>query len=197
MDKSESKTHKGNEVRKKIRSAAAELFQERGYNATSMRELAQRVQLEASSLYNYIRSKEELLKAICFENSETFLDGIKTIDKKNQSIRKKLEDIIELHINIATQDIASATVFTDEWRHLKDGDRTEFLNRRKAYENHVLKIMEHGMAKGEINKTDSKIAVFTFLTALKWIHYWYKPGKIAPEILAENMKLILLDGLCK
>ena len=55
-----------------ILTAAAKLFRDRGYQATSMRDLAEAVELKASSLYNHIGSKEEILKEICMANADKF-----------------------------------------------------------------------------------------------------------------------------
>ena len=62
-----------------ILTAAAKLFRDRGYQATSMRDLAEAVELKASSLYNHIGSKEEILKEICMANADKFSDGMQKI----------------------------------------------------------------------------------------------------------------------
>ena len=63
-----------------IQEAAVRLFRDKGYSATSMRDLADAVNLKASSLYNHISSKEEILKDICFENAHRFLDGMEEVE---------------------------------------------------------------------------------------------------------------------
>ena len=65
-----------------IYTAAARLFKEKGYPSTSMRELASAVGMEASSLYNHIRSKAELLEHICFYTAEAFTKGMEVIRSK-------------------------------------------------------------------------------------------------------------------
>lgn len=175
--------------------AAAELFQKKGYSATSMRELAQHVGLEASSLYSHIKSKEELLKEICMTHANRFLDGITDIRVNYHSAVKQLEAVIRLHVDIAAGSLSSVTVFNDEWKHLSEPDRTDFLKMRKLYENAVLQIIEQGIQKGEIKAVDPKIALYSFLTSLRWIHYWFKPGRISKDRLHENLKTLLLDGM--
>jgi TetR/AcrR family transcriptional regulator, cholesterol catabolism regulator len=59
----------------KIFEEAARLFQENGYLAASMRDLAQRVGLQVSSLYSHIGSKEELLQKICFDSARAYTEG--------------------------------------------------------------------------------------------------------------------------
>ena len=183
--------------RDRIREAAATLFQEKGYKATSMRELAQAVGLEASSLYNYIRSKDELLSEICMESSRHFMEGMDHLLCHETDCLGKLKATIRLHIDIASSDPASVTVFNDEWKHLNEADKQEFLHRRKKYENQVLQILQSGMQQGEIRQMDPKIVLYSFLTSLKWIHHWFRPGKINPDILAGQMEIMLLQGLAR
>ena len=74
---------------------AALLFQEKGYAAASMRELAKRVGLkQASSLYNHYKNKEEILQQICFENAHKFINGIKAIEVDGNSATEKIKALI-------------------------------------------------------------------------------------------------------
>jgi TetR/AcrR family transcriptional regulator, cholesterol catabolism regulator len=190
-----SQAVKNNNSREAIYQAAALLFQEKGYAGTSMRELAQKVGLEASSLYSHIASKEELLSEICLTLANRFLEGIREIRNSNAGATDQLSEVIKLHVNMASGSIPSVTVFNDEWKHLSEPLRKDFLNMRKMYEQEVLNILEEGIASGEIRPLDSKIAMYSFLTALRWIHYWFKPGRIGKERLYLNLKVMLLDGL--
>jgi AcrR family transcriptional regulator len=184
-------------VKSRIRAAAALLFQEKGYTATSMRELAQKVGLEASSLYNYFRSKDQILSEICMQNSSHFIDGIALIQRECVESIEKMKAVIRLHIRVAADDPASVTVFNDEWKHLNESDKKEFLRRRKRYEESVFSIINEGIQKQEFNAIDPRIGLITFLSALKGIHYWFKPGKMNTDQLAAEMESILLQGFRK
>lgn len=178
-----------------IYEAAAELFREKGYAATSVRELAQKVGLEASSLYNHIQSKEQILQDICLGNASQFINGIESIEQDFSNPIEQLEQIIKLHIDIAAESLSSVTVFNDEWKHLSQPYQEDFLKMRKSYENKVLNIIKNGIEKGFLRDVDPKITLYAFLTSLRWIHYWFKPGRISKERLYQNLKVIQLDGL--
>lgn len=179
-----------------IYEAAARLFRDKGYRATSMRDLAKAVDLKASSLYNHIKSKEELLKAICFENAKKFLLGMDQIEKLTGSAREKVEALIALHIRIATEDITSVTAFNDEWRHLSGSALEEFLKLRRSYEKRFEDIIKQGIANGEFVTIDSSILLFTIFSSVRWVYDWYKPGrKITAEDLIAHITAVLLDGI--
>jgi AcrR family transcriptional regulator len=181
-----------------IFQAAAKLFKEKGYAATSMRELALQVGLEASSLYNHIKSKEEILQEICLRNAGKFTQGMKNIQENSDlNALQKLESIIRLHVQIASEDISSVTVFNDEWKHLKEPALSDFLKLRKQYEQSVKSILQDGIEKEVLKKVDIEVALFSFLTSLRWIHYKFVKGRISSERLTENLKNILIYGLAK
>ena len=117
-----------------IIETAAELFREKGFSATSIRDLAARVGLEPSSIYSHIKSKEELLVEICMPFAQYFTDGMHEIFTSDVSPKKKLRELIKLHLNAAYDHPASVTVFNDEWRFLAGHQLSHFLEMRKEYE---------------------------------------------------------------
>ncbi len=88
-----------NGTRKEVIIAkAAKLFREKGFSATSMRDLAEHVGVEAASLYNHISSKAEILQEICFKVATKFISHIEEIDSKDIPSIKKIEAILRFHI---------------------------------------------------------------------------------------------------
>lgn len=185
-----------------IYEAAAQLFREKGYKAASMRDLAERVNLKVSSLYSHIGSKEELLQKICFDNAQLFVEGMDEIEGQAISTIEKIKALIALHVDIAVTNPTSVTVFNDEWKHLtNDGEHSNlktFLRLRKDYENRFQKIIIKGIEDGELKGINSNIALYTILTSVRWLHYWYKPTRsIQPALLKKQIADMLLNGLAE
>jgi AcrR family transcriptional regulator len=181
-----------------IFEAAAQLFRDKGYSATSMRDLAQKVNLKASSLYNHIGSKEEILSSICFSNAKRFRDGMQQVEQMPGSPIDKVRMLIRLHVEVATEDLTSVTAFNDEWRHLSEPLLTEFKAMRKDYENRFQRIIESGIQSGAFRALDSFTVLYTILSSIRWLHDWYRPNRqISPEELYEQMTTLLLKGLVK
>ncbi len=190
-----------NEVKNKkqqIFEAAARLFRDKGYMATSMRDLAKAVDLKASSLYNHIQSKEEILQGICFENAKRFREGMVTIESQPIAAADKVKALIALHIEIATQDITSITAFNDEWRHLSGPYLRDFLELRRDYEGRFQQIITDGIDSGEFRAGDPTITLYTLFSAIRWIYDWFKSGRaINQEQLTEEITTLLLEGIKK
>jgi len=181
-----------------IREAAAQLFRQKGYAATSMRDLARAVNLEASSLYNHIGSKAGLLCDICFENAQHYLDEIDRVEQLDLDAGEKIKALIHFHIQMATEDITSIMSFNDEWRHLQEPQLSEFTQLRKTYEGRFLKIIEAGMATGAFKQAHPNIVLYTIFSSIRWLHDWYKPeGEVTPEQLKRDIVQLLLEGIKK
>ena len=182
--------------RQVIFEAAAKLFRDKGYSATSMRDLAETVHLKASSLYNHIGSKEEILRDICFENAHRFHEGMWEVEQMEGSAAEKVQTLIRLHIRIATEDITSVTAFNDEWRHLSEPHLSEFKAMRRDYEYRFQAIIEEGIRNGVFKKLDAFTVLYTIFSSVRWLHDWYKPERaITPEALQEQIVALLMRGL--
>lgn len=185
-------------TKQKIFEEAARLFQENGYLAASMRDLAQRVGLQVSSLYSHIGSKEELLQKICFDSARAYTEGMKRVEESNATPLEKLKQLISLHIQIATTDVTSVTIFSDEWRHLSEPFLQEFLTIRKDYERRFSRILQQGIDAGELVDMNVTVVLFSILTSLRWLHRWYpeKRGISVKSLEAEILRF-LLEGIKK
>jgi len=181
-----------------IYEAAARLFRDKGYSATSMRDLAKAVNLKASSLYNHIQSKEEILQGICFENARKFLSGMTEVENQDTGIPDKVRALIRLHITIATEDVTSVTAFNDEWRHLSEPRLTEFMQLRKDYERRFKSIIEKGIKTGVFRSLDPSILLYTLFSSVRWVYDWYQPGKsINEEKLVTEITEFLMKGMLR
>ena len=180
-----------------IDHTATGLFRARGYAATSMRELATALGLEAGSLYSHIKSKEEILHRVCFGLAEAFFAGFDdaTADA-TMPVATQLRLAIEAHVRVLTQDSAASAVFLHEWRHLSEPARIEFLALRDRYEAGFRSLIAQGMAAGELHAPDAAFAALTLLASLNWLPNWYRSeGKLSPDEIAHRLAEQLLNGM--
>ena len=106
---------------------AAELFREKGYAASSMRDLAQKLGIEAASLYSHIKSKEEILRSLCFDMAAEFRKSLEEVEKQGGSASEKLKKGIIGHISVMAKDLTASAVFMNEHRHLSQPYLRDFL----------------------------------------------------------------------
>lgn len=182
--------------RHQIEKEATRLFEARGFAATSMRELATELQMEAASLYSHIRSKDELLRSICFTMANAFFEAIDGIADVPASATERLRALMDVHVGVITQKPSAAAVFFSEWKHLKEPDISRFLEMRQSYEQKVLAIIKEGIANKELNVDDPKFVVRMLLNSMNWIHTWYRPdGPMKPEEISRKICEMVINGI--
>jgi AcrR family transcriptional regulator len=181
-----------------ILEKAASMFRQKGFAATSMRDLAETVGIEAASLYNHIRSKNEILEAICFDVANRFNTNMAAIEAGTQSSIVKIETLLRFHIRQMIEKYEEVYVSDREWKHLEDPYLSNFQNQRSAYRKKFASIIEDGIQKNEIRKIDAPTAVLIMLHAVSGIESWHRSkAKINADELEDNMVMIMIDGLRK
>ena len=182
--------------KKQIEHTATALFKTKGFSATSMRDLAQALGIEAPSIYSHIRSKEEILQRVCFRMAGEFFEAVEAAEATGATATAKLQNVIAAHVRVLTKDTEATAVFLHEWRHLSEPFHSEFLALRNKYEAYFRQLIKSGVERGEFAVPDEKFAARTILSSLNWIHTWYKPeGKMTPAEIASNLSAMLLNGL--
>lgn len=184
--------------REVIFSEAAKLFKEKGFGGTSMRDLAEKVGIEAASMYNHIRSKDEILEEICFKIAHEYVSHISEIEDTQQSCRDKIKAIIRLHVRLIINDANAVSVANNDWKYLTATKMALYKDIRKGYEKRFAEIISKGIKEGEFKEINVSVALFTMLSSLRWIELWYKPDReISAEKLEEDLTQLLLNGLNK
>lgn len=182
--------------KEQIERQATALFKRKGFSATSMRDLANVLGIEAASIYSHIRSKEEILQKICFRMAKEFFEAINGVEEESPT--KQLEQAIIAHINVITNNTGASAVFFYEWRHLSEPSLSEFLEMRCEYEKRFITIIEEGIRSREFAATDKKFAALTLLSSLNWVHHWYMPtGKMSSLEVGQRLAEMLINGLKK
>ncbi|HEY5967485.1 MAG TPA: TetR/AcrR family transcriptional regulator [Chitinophagaceae bacterium] len=181
-----------------ILKKAAQMFREKGFAATSMRDLAETVGIEAASLYNHIRSKNEMLESICFDVANRFTIFMDELESGNQGTIKKIDTLLRFHIKQMIETFEEVIVCDREWKHLDEPYLSNFHNQRRSYRKRFAAIIEEGISKNEIKRIDAPTAVLIMLHSVNGIESWHRStAKISAKDLEDNMVLIMVDGLRK
>jgi TetR/AcrR family transcriptional regulator, cholesterol catabolism regulator len=184
--------------RREIDEVASELFHANGYAATSVRDIAKALEIQAASMYAHVASKEDVLWSIVDGAATAFeaaaADAVEAgLDADPVD---RLAALVEAHVEVVTSDPERASVFVTEWRHLSEPRRTEILERRDAYERRFRDTVADGVAVGAFTATDPALAATFLLTALNGIAGWYRPGgRLSRDAIADAYVELALRAL--
>jgi len=182
--------------KEEIIRAASILFKEKGYSAVTMRDLAKAMGIKAASLYNHIDSKQEILSTIIIELAEEFTTGMNQIVNSKVDAIKKLENIIDLHIDVTLRNSDGLASLNNDWMHLEEKNLQYFEKMRQEYEENFRAIVKNGVDRGEIKHFNIEIMVFSTLSTLRTLYLWYpKQKNIDAGILKHDMISVLLKGM--
>lgn len=172
------------------------MFKERGFVATSMRDLAKEVGIEPASLYSHISSKEELLSDICFQLADEFNESLSNVERLDLQADEMLKQAILAHVQVITSNIDAAGVFLHEWRFLKRDNLIRFKGLRDNYEERFRNIFEEGQNEFIFKEVNGHFTIRTIFSSLNWIYDWYLPkGDMTPEDIAEELSSLILNGI--
>lgn len=194
----QAKKTKSVDRREQILKTAARLFRKMGYNATTMRLIAADAGMEASSLYNHISSKQEILDELLFSIADLFMAGMKEAQKLEENPFRKLEHLVDLHVKITLMWPDRIALITGDWMHLEEPRLKEYISLRSDYESRFRQIISEGMEAGILENIDIDIALFSILSSLHWLYSWSGKHQVRDEeSLRKEMKQCLLNGLKK
>ncbi|MUU78883.1 TetR/AcrR family transcriptional regulator [Winogradskyella endarachnes] len=186
------------ETRKEeIIRVAAKLFKQKGYSAVTMRDIAKAMGIKAASLYNHINSKQDILNEIIISLAEAFTQEMKQIQSSGVNSIDKLKKIIELHVNISSQNIYGMASLNNDWMHLKD-KLQYYLKLRNTYEDDFKTILIDGITKNEIINIKPEVMMFSILTTLRSLYIWIpKKEQLNLEALTDDLINVLINGIAK
>jgi len=182
--------------RQQLDEVASALFRERGYAATSVREIARALDLQGASLYTHMASKEDLLWSIVWRVAERFRTTVEPLAEGPGTPEARLRAMIAAHVAIVAGEREHAAVFLHEWRFLGPERKADIAARRDAYEARFRNVIAAGMRDGTFLKGDAAVTARALLSSLNGIPAWYRPdGPLSADALAADYADLFLSGL--
>ena len=180
--------------REELTRIAARLFAAKGYQGTSLADLAEELGVQKPSLYHHIASKEDLLWEVASEGSAAFHAALDVVPPDAPAVQR-IRLALRAHLAVVAEQLDVATVFVREWRHLEGERRERFLAERRRYEERIRDLFRDGVEGSEL-RTDLDVATaaLLFLSAANWAYTWLRPGAGTDE-LADRLYAALLDGM--
>jgi AcrR family transcriptional regulator len=185
--------------RETILDVATDLFAEKGYTGTTMRDIASAVGILPGSLYAHIDGKETILAEVVERAMDRALAIEAVVIDSGEPADVRLRRAITEHVNAVAENPKRVLVLLHQWRYLTGKNRKRILGKRRRYEQGFASIVEDGIASGTFAKTlDPTLTVLTILGAINWIPEWYSPqGPASPEEISERIADSLLGGIIR
>ncbi len=178
-------------------SAAGRLFAERGYQATSMRDLGKELGMLGSSLYAHVESKQDLLVEVVEEGARLFQDSADRALARGETATAKLRGLVSGHIDVVLDNRDVVRTFLNEARMLDHEHRARVIAARDVYEAAFRDVIAEGEAEGTIRAdVDPKIASILILSVLNAVERWYRPdGEVDRAGLVETIVSSTMKGI--
>lgn len=182
--------------REAVLHMAAQVFNEKGYQASTLDEVAERLNVTKPTLYYYVKSKDEILYE-CVRIGLTMLqDAITEVGASGGSAMDKLVAAMHKYTEIVTMDFGMCLIRVGE-DPLPPESRRKLRRMKAAIDKEFRELIRLGIEEGSIAPCDPKIAAFTLAGALSWIGRWYRPdGTLRPDDIARQCIALLTNGLC-
>jgi AcrR family transcriptional regulator len=184
--------------RQEILRTAARLFQQRGYDATSMNDVAAALKLSKGGLYHHFQSKDEILFEIMNHAMEITQERVLSPVRGIVDPVERLRALIRLHIEVVLSPRdREITVMLHENHPLPPTLRKRINTRKKEYihfvENLMAEVQKVKQGKGAVSP---RAAAFALLGMINWIYQWYKPeGNLQAHNLVPQFTELVFGGI--
>jgi AcrR family transcriptional regulator len=160
-----------------ILEAAAVVFYEKGYDAATLQEIADRTGLLKGSIYYYIDTKSDLLDGLLLDDHRDVLDNVKRLSSIKGTPIETLGNVISGHVKYICNNLVKTTVYLHE---LKKMDLSQ---RNKLFDNHEFReifqgLIEDGQREGQFLSTlEPKMTAQAMLGSVNSLYQWYNPSR--------------------
>lgn len=182
--------------RGEIWRAAAEMINARGYDATSVNDIARALGMTKAGLYHYISGKEALLYEIMSHGMDQTELAVVTPARAITDPEERLREIVTRHACLVMRSRGSMTQLVHEVRRLPQNARKKIDRRMRVYFDLIRDTLGELKANGRLREVDLTVAAFSVLGMIMWLPRWYQTGgSLTPDTIAANLADIALGGL--
>lgn len=156
-----------------ICKAGLDLIYEHGYEGTSLRQLAAVVGIQQGSLYNHLRSKQDLLVHLYEEHMGRLLDALDAALDELDRPSDRLRAFVAFHVGYHIERKREVFVVNSELRSLEPENHRRATGMRKQYERRLIEILLAGAAEGTFSVADAPVTAYGILGMLSGVCTWY------------------------
>jgi AcrR family transcriptional regulator len=179
--------------RERTIGAAVGLFYEKGYDRTTLDEVAERLGVTKPFIYANFGSKSELLAEICTRGVRSAMHALDGVLAQRLDPRPALELFARDYVTAVLKTQKHIAIYVREEKNLEPADARRIGDLRREFFGKMTKLLERGAAAGEFNIGDAHMAALGIGGAVTWSTFWYRPdGRLTLAAIAEEMTEIVL-----
>lgn len=173
--------------RAQARGLAAEMFFERGYEATTMREIARALDIKVASLYYHFPDKEQILFELIDSVVGQLTLGLEEVVRSEKDHEAQLAAVVVNHVVLHALRPRESTLGDSELRSLSGERHAASLRQRDDYERLVIGVLQRGQRKGRFSLVDAKLTAYAVMAQSSHVGTWYREsGRLSLPQVAET-----------
>ncbi len=177
---------------------AAKLILQKGYDATSVGDIADALGITKAGLYHYIRGKTELLYDIMKYGLDELDREVMVPARAIADPAERLRFVIATHAQIVTRGDGAVTILVDEARALTAAQYRHVTKLKRAYVDFLRETMNELHEAGKLREVNTTVAAFSIIAAVNWLSRWYQSdGPLTANEIAEQITDVALHGLLR
>jgi TetR/AcrR family transcriptional regulator, cholesterol catabolism regulator len=179
--------------RERIVSAAIDLFYRQGYGQTTLDQVAKALGMTKPFIYQYFRSKNELLVEICTRALKDAHETLSRLLSQQGTASEKLRIIVRDFTLSVLNNQANAVIYSREETELAPRDRAMINQLRRDFDRRIVVLLEEGIAAGELSMEDVRVTSFVIASMVGWSPVWFRAGgRLTKEQAAERVASLVL-----
>ncbi|GGM27801.1 MULTISPECIES: TetR/AcrR family transcriptional regulator [Micromonospora] len=184
-------------TRKSLIASALELFEQRGFDRTSVQEIADQARLTKGAFYHHFASKDDLLRHIQEEYLQAQLTAIQQIEADSDDPKVRVAQLIRFSLTSVAEYRAHVTIFYQERRYLTGDLFAEVTRKRGLVESAFAGMIADGVDRGVFRAdVDPRIATFGLVGMCAWAYQWLNVGgPLSIDEVARQFSAMVLEGL--
>jgi AcrR family transcriptional regulator len=193
-----SAAHRGQQreaKRQAVLQAAAQLFNERGFHATSLDDIAARLNVTKPTLYYYVKNKDEILLQCVKQGLAMTLEGIEASRAAGGNAVDQLRACMRVYAEIVMQPFGMCLIRVGD-EEVPEPSRTELRRMKREIDHAFRRLVAQGVEEGLLKACDPKLTAFVIAGGLSWIGRWFRPdGPYEPGQIVQQCVDTLLQGM--
>lgn len=184
----------GTDLSINILNESALLFYEKGYTATSIRDIADEVKISASTLYHHFKNKQEILDAVLSRFMQDFLAAtLPVLQNQSLTAKQRLQKVIKIHIQISESRKPEMLTGNAIKSALSHAQRSETTRMQIEYQKAVESVIDEGQQNNEFSVPDTELTTIAILEMLNGVRDWFTPdsGRALDEVIENHSMLIM------